>query len=180
MGSLRQLFIKTRMRTSLVALLLSMVAAPALSTIVISTAAIAVPTGTVSAGLGTSLAALGLLKLKGAALLALSRTRRDVSNVIQDQEQILFLSVLKLEEDKCVRRFVCEVATGQLVAPEYMGTVKSLLGESLDSQIDSAKFVFSEAAKSGQRHGSAKKCQEKYTCPRTGADIYRAAINYGA
>merc|ERR1711872_53889 len=180
MGSLRQLFIKTRMRTSLVALLLSMVAAPALSTIVISTAAIAVPTVTVSAGLGTSLAALGLLKLKGAAPLALSRTRRDVSNVIQDQEQILFLSILKLEEKKCVRRFVCEVATGQLRAPEYLAAVKPLLAESLDSQIDSAKFIFSEAAKSGARHTSVEKCQVKYSCPKTGGEIYAAAKNYGA
>merc|ERR1712198_5039 len=184
MGSLRQLFLDqvTRMKTTLGLIVLCLAAAPALSTIAISTATLTVPAVTVSAGLGTSLAALGLLKLKGAALLALAarRTRRDVDNEIRDQEHVLFLSVLKLEEDKCVRRFVCEVATGGLTAPEYVNVIQPLISEPLDSQIDSAKFVYSEAAKSGDRHRNTKKCQEKYSCPRTGAQIYRAAVNYGA
>jgi len=175
------------MRSLLLAGLFCGLCGPALSTFVVSsvpTLAIApiALTATSGSAAATTLAAVGLLKLKGAAILALaSRNRREAeSNAIAEKEDILFLSVLKLEEDKCVRRFLCEVATGKLVAPEYMTTVKPLISSSLDAQLDSAKFVFSEAAKSGARHTSIEKCQAKYSCPSTGAQIYSAAKNYGA
>ena len=50
-----------------------------------------------------------------------------------------------------MRRFLCEVATGQLDAPEYLDTVNPLLEDSLDSQVDTAKFIYSEAVKTGAR-----------------------------
>ena len=46
-----------------------------------ATVVLAVPTITVSTSLGTTLAALGLLKIKAAALLALSRSKRSADKV---------------------------------------------------------------------------------------------------
>lgn len=174
------------MRSLLLAGLVCSMGSPALSLISAITlgstaVSLAVPTLTLTstASLGTSLAALGLLKLKGAALLALSRQRRS-AEAVDDLEDNLFLSVLKLEEAKCVRRFLCEVATGQLTAPEYLGTVEPLLAQPLDQQVDSVKFIYSEAVKSGARHQNIEKCQAKFSCPKTGAEIYTAMAAYGA
>ena len=169
---------------------LFLVAVPAvtgLGTIALGTTALslAIPTISVTsttASLGTTLAALGLAKIGTAAVLALSRQRRqagDVENNLVKQE-ILFQAVAKLEEGKCVRRFLCEVSTGHLSAPDYLATVKPLLAESLENILDSAKFPYSEAVKSGARHNSIEKCQFKYSCPKTGAEIYQALALYGA
>ena len=46
-----------------------------------ATVVLAVPTITVSTSLGTTLAALGLLKIKAAALLAISRSKRSADKV---------------------------------------------------------------------------------------------------
>merc|ERR1719189_2977912 len=85
-------------------------------TAVSATVVLAIPTITVS----TTLAALGLIKLKAAALLALSRSKRST-----DKEEV-YQEVSKLEDQQCVRRFLCDVASGELSAPDYLSTVKSL------------------------------------------------------
>ena len=54
-----------------------------------ATVVLAVPTITVSTSLGTTLAALGLIKLKTAALLALSRNRRSADNKVKPTFYIL-------------------------------------------------------------------------------------------
>ena len=55
-----------------------------------ATVVLAVPTITVSTSLGTTLAALGLIKLKTAALLALSRNRRSADNKVEPTFYILY------------------------------------------------------------------------------------------
>merc|ERR1712113_264708 len=75
-----------------------------------ATVVLAVPTITVSTSLGTTLAALGLLKIKAAALLALSRSKRSA-----DKDGV-FQEVSQLEDQQCVRRFLCEVASGELLS----------------------------------------------------------------
>merc|ERR1712128_116530 len=167
--------------------LVAVPAATGLGTLVLGTTALslAIPTisvTTATASLGTTLAALGLAKIGPASVLALSRNRRqtgEVENNLINQE-ILFQAVSKLEEGKCVRRFLCEVSTGHLNAPDYLATVKPLMSETLEAIIDSAKFPYSAAAKSGARHNSIEKCQFKYSCPKTGAEIYQALALYGA
>merc|ERR1739838_629984 len=161
--------------------------ATGLGTIALGTTALtlAIPTISVTsatASLGTTLAALGLAKIGTAAVLALTRQRRQTEAVENNliKQEILFQAVSKLEEAKCVRRFLCEVATGHLNAPEYLSTVKPLLSESLETIIDSSKFPYSEAVKSGARHNSVEKCQFKYSCPKSGAEIYKALALYGA
>ena len=167
--------------------LVAIPAATGLGTIVLGTTALslAIPTISVtaaSASLGTTLAALGLAKIATAAVLALTRQRRQTGEVESKliKQEILFQAVSKLEEGKCVRRFLCEVSTGHLNAPDYLATVKPLLSESLEAILDSAKFPYSEAVKSGARHNSVEKCQFKYSCPKSGAEIYEALALYGA
>merc|ERR1711970_1440730 len=167
--------------------LVSVPAVTGLGTIALGTTALslAIPTISVTsttASLGTTLAALGLAKIGAAAALAITRQRRQVEDGTNSlvKQEILFQAVSKLEEAKCVRRFLCEVATGQLNAPDYLATVKPLLSESLEAIVDSSKFPYSEAVKSGARHSSIEKCQFKYSCPKTGAQIYEALALYGA
>merc|ERR1712119_233217 len=106
-----------------------------------ATVVLAIPTITVSTSLGTTLAALGLIKLKAAALLAITRSKRST-----DKEEI-YQDVSKLEDQQCVRRFLCDVASGELSAPDYLSTVESLKAENLNLLIGSAELPYSEAVK---------------------------------
>jgi len=139
-----------------------------------ATVVLAVPTITVSTSLGTTLAALGLIKLKTAALLAISRSKRST-----DKEEI-YKDVSNLEDLQCVRRFLCDVATGELSAPDYLSTVKSLQAENLNLLIGSAELPYSEAVKYGAKVKSMKQCEAKYVCGQTGQQILLAAGLQGA
>merc|ERR1711913_68955 len=143
-------------------------------TAVSATVAIVVPTITVSTSLGTTLAALGLIKLKTAALLALSRNKRSTN------EKKTFEDVSKLEDQQCVRRFLCAVASGELSAPEYLNTVESLKAENLNLLIGSAELPYSEAVKYGSKVKSLKQCEAKYLCQQTSQQILLAAGLQGA
>ena len=61
-----------------------------------ATVVLAVPTITVSTSLGTTLAALGLLKIKAAALLALSRSKRSADKV---RALVLPVSHMRIEPE---------------------------------------------------------------------------------
>merc|ERR1711974_412401 len=134
-----------------------------------ATVVLAVPTITVSTSLGTTLAALGLLKIKAATLLALSRSKRSA-----DKDGV-FKEVSQLEDQQCVRRFLCEVASGELSAPEYLSTVKSLQTENLNALVGTAELPYSEAVKHGAKVKSIKQCQTKYSCSKTGLEMLLAA-----
>lgn len=140
------------------------------------TVALAVPTitgitlstVTIPATTTTALAALGLLKLKTAAILAASRSKRSADEVPQVP---LFETISQLEYEKCARRFLCEVASGQLEAPEYLQSVEVLKSESLEALIGSPELPYSASAKYGAKAKSIAKCQNKFTCPKTGQEI---------
>merc|ERR1712088_214388 len=121
-----------------------------------------------------ALTALGLIKLKTAALLAISRSKRST-----DKEEI-YKDVSNLEDLQCVRRFLCDVATGELSAPDYLSTVKSLQAENLNLLIGSAELPYSEAVKYGAKVKSMKQCEAKYVCGQTGQQILLAAGLQGA
>jgi len=53
-----------------------------------------------------------------------------------DAHNILFISILKLEEDKCVRRFVSEVDSGHLNAPKYNSVISALLEGQPQLEVD--------------------------------------------
>merc|ERR1712066_43513 len=122
----------------------------------------------------SDLAALGLIKLKTAALLALSRNKRSAT------KESVYQNVSQLVDQQCVRRFLCEVASGELSAPEYLSTVQSLKAENLNALVGSAELPFSEAVKFGAKVKTIKNCQAKYVCPQTGMEILLAAGLQGA
>merc|ERR1711997_1263894 len=140
-----------------------------------ATVVIVVPTITVSTSLGTTLAALGLIKLKTAALLALSRNRRSTN-----EKEKTFEDVSKLEDQQCVRRFLCAVASGELTAPEYLNTVETLKAENLNLLIGTAELPYAEAVKYGAKVKSLKQCESKYVCAQTGQQILLASGLQGA
>merc|ERR1719219_1493194 len=143
-------------------------------TAVSATVILAVPTITVSTSLGSTLAPLGLIKLKAAALLAISRSKRST------EKEEIYQDVSKLEDQQCVRRFLCDVASGELSAPDYLSTVESLKAENLNLLIGSAELPYSEAVKYGSKVKSLKKCEAKYLCAQTGQQILLAAGLQGA
>ena len=86
----------------------------------------------------------------------------------------------KLEDQQCVRRFLCAVASGELSAPDYLSTVESLKAENLNLLIGSAELPYSEAVKYGSKVKSLKQCEAKYLCRQTGQQILLAAGLQGA
>merc|ERR1739848_858312 len=134
--------ISIRMRAFLSAAVLCLLSSPALSTIAISTAALSIPAISL-AGVSVSssvvagtLGAISLLgAVKGGALLAQAKKRGRRAAQSIDADNVLFISILKLEEEKCVRRFVCEVATGHLNAPEYNSVISALLEANLELRL---------------------------------------------
>merc|ERR1711990_679254 len=137
-------------------------------TAVSATVVLAIPTITVSTSLGSTLAALGLIKLKAAAVLALTRSKRSAN------KDGVFQEVSQLEDHQCVRRFLCEVASGELEAPEYLKSVKALQAENLNALVGSAELPYSEAVKYGAKVKSVKECQAKYECGQTGLELLLA------
>merc|ERR1712045_933425 len=133
-----------------------------------------VPTVTVTTSLGTTLAALGVIKLKAAAILALTRSKRSAN------KDGVFQEVSQLEDQQCVRRFLCEIASGELSAPDYLQAVKHLQTENLNALVGSAELPYSEAVKYGAQVKSGKQCQAKYQCPQTGLEILLATGLRGA
>ena len=83
----------------------------------------------------------------------------------------LFETISQLEEAKCVRRFLCEVASGELQAPAYLQQVESMKSENLEALLGSPELPYTEAVKYGARAKSMAKCQDKYVCPKTGTEI---------
>ena len=92
----------------------------------------------------------------------------------------VFQEVSQLEDQQCVRRFLCEVASGELSAPEYLSTVKSLQTENLNALVGTAELPYSEAVKYGAKVKSIKQCQTKYSCSKTGLEMLLAAGLQGA
>jgi len=79
-----------------------------------------------------------------------------------------------------VRRFLCEVATGQLSAPEYLQQVESMKSENLETLLGSPELPYTESVKYGSLVKSVAKCQSKYFCPKTGKEILLASALRGA
>ena len=84
------------------------------------------------------------------------------------------------DNQKCVRRFICEVATGILPANDYATIIKDLLTANLDVIVDSTKEPYSRAAKRGATHKTIEKCQADYVCDSTGQEIYNNLNLIGA
>merc|ERR1711988_892121 len=120
---------------------------------VTATLIVAVPTITVTTNLATTLAALGVIKLKAAAILALTRSKRSAN------KDGVFQEVSQLEDQQAV---------------------KALQTENLNALVGTAELPYSEAVKYGAQVKSGKQCQAKYQCPQTGLEILLATGLRGA
>ena len=63
------------------------------------------------------------------------------------------------------------MASGQLEAPDYLQAVEVIQSESLEALIGNPELPYAESAKYGAKAKSIAKCQNKFTCPKTGQEI---------
>ena len=127
---------------------------------------------------GTALAISGgLVVLKVLALGALAagaaaaRSRREAEGEpIHDTSDSAFALLAAQEPAQCYRRLICDLATGVLPASENDVIVQQFEDE---EPIESFKFEFATAAKLGKSLKSVEKCELRYSCPLTGAQIQK-------
>jgi len=109
-----------------------------------------------------------------------SKEDRDASGNLNNN--LAWKSLRDVEEDGCVRRFLCELAAGQITLTSakdnnYKILVKQLI-QFVDNRMneenaeDKNVLLYAEAAKSGSIHLDAEKCRLKYPCPATGSQMY--------
>merc|ERR1712223_612798 len=112
----------------------------------------------------------GLVVLKVLALGALavaSRAKREAEN---DTSDAAFALLAAQEPAQCYRRLICDLATGVFPASENDVIVSQFED---DEPIESFKFEFATAAKIGKSLKSIEKCELRYSCPLTGAQIQK-------
>ena len=165
---------KTSLSLALVATALESASAlffiPATTTAVAgTTTSTALTFGAGSAGAATVLG--GALLLKGLAIGALaiaaaSRNRRAALEI--DSGDSAFLALAQSEPAQCYRRFICDLATGEMPKSDN-DIITSLFNK--DTSIESPKFDFATAAKVGKATQKVAACELRYSCPLTGAQI---------
>ena len=101
-------------------------------------------------------------------------------NLVSLCQDSLYHYVAQLENQQCIRRFLCEVASGELSAPDFLSTVESLKSESINAVVAAAELPYSQAVKYGAKVKAIKQCQNKYACPQTGQQILIASGLQGA
>ena len=134
-----------------------------------TTTSTALTFGAGSAGAATVLG--GALLLKGLAIGALaiaaaSRNRRAALEI--DSGDSAFLALAQSEPAQCYRRFICDLATGEMPKSDN-DIITSLFNK--DTSIESPKFDFATAAKVGKATQKVAACELRYSCPLTGAQI---------
>ena len=121
--------------------------------------------GTTAAVLGGALLIKGLA-LGAVALAAASRNRRAALEI--DSGDAAFLTLAQAEPAQCYRRFICDLATGEM--PKSDNDIITKLFDK-DTPIESPKFEFATAAKLGKTVQKVQACELRYSCPLTGAQI---------
>ncbi|XP_040569320.1 uncharacterized protein [Lepeophtheirus salmonis] len=106
-----------------------------------------------------------------------NRRHRFGRSVVDDSEEI-WGSVSKWDEQQCVPKLFCEIGTGALNENIYSDIVNGLLTLDPQDLTESAILPYINAAREGNRHRSLRKCQLKYKCNSTGADLLSAVPKY--
>ena len=117
--------------------------------------------------LGGGLVVLKVLAL--GALAAASRAKRE-ADPANDTSDAAFALLAAQEPAQCYRRLICDLATGQIPASENDVIVQQFED---DEPIESFKFEFATAAKIGKSLKSVEKCELRYSCPLSGAQIQK-------
>ncbi|CAB4065233.1 unnamed protein product [Lepeophtheirus salmonis] len=126
-----------------------------------------------------------------------NRRHRFGRSVVDDSEEI-WGSVSKWDEQQCVPKLFCEIGTGALNENIYSDIVNGLLTLDPQDLTESVRYTLKKrcmffyiayssfrqfypyinAAREGNRHRSLRKCQLKYKCNSTGADLLSAVPKY--
>ena len=128
-----------------------------------------------TAGAASVLAGVGLVKLAAVAGLAIassaSKSRRDVSaQTLNRETDILFNVVAFNEPDMCIRRLMCDLATGEMEDSENK-IMLSLFKDGEEVSKKSAKFAFAQAVKLGRDAKKIEQCEMVFRCPINGAAL---------
>ena len=149
------------------------------STAALGTGAVVLP----GASIGTGLAVAGgilLLKavaLGGAALAAGSfrgsrrRGRRAAEG--ENQLELEFAAIARIEPDQCFRRLICDLATGKMPESDN-DVILNLFENGKNVDISSPVFEFSLAAEVGKHVQDVEKCELRYSCPFGGDELIKA------
>merc|ERR1712166_1106283 len=164
MGVVSKLTLTNMYKTLILALAL---AAPALATLpLILTTATAAGVTTATTTLLAAPAVTGLLGaavlVKGIGLGLLLREagkkKRDVSGGPKSLGlESSFAIISQLEPAQCIRRLICDVASGVLPASE--------------SDVASHSFDYLVAVENGKNFGSVEKCELRYSCPLSAGQL---------
>merc|ERR1711934_87577 len=107
--------------------------------------------------------------LKAAALLAISQADRK-KRAAGDETDFAFAAISAAEPAGCVRRLICDLATGAMPASEN-DVILNLFGE--QTPATSPKFDFQVAASLGKQLKSVQACEVRYSCPLSGQQIHK-------
>merc|ERR1712129_250406 len=180
MGVVRKLTLTNMYKTLILALAL---AAPALATLpLILTTATAAGVTTATTTLLAAPAVTGLLGaavlVKGIGLGLLLREagkkKRDVSGGPKSLGlESSFAIISQLEPAQCIRRLICDVASGSLPADESDEVILApFAGTSLaDADVASHSFDYLVAVENGKNFGSVEKCELRYSCPLSAGQL---------
>merc|ERR1712238_594684 len=171
MGVVSKLTLTNMYKTLILALAL---AAPALATLpLILTTATAAGVTTATT---TLLAAAVLVKGIGLGLLLreAGKKKRDVSGGPKSLGlESSFAIISQLEPAQCIRRLICDVASGSLPADESDEVILApFAGTSLaDADVASHSFDYLVAVENGKNFGSVEKCELRYSCPLSAGQL---------
>merc|ERR1712008_445546 len=180
MGVVSKLTLTNMYKTLILALAL---AAPALATLpLILTTATAAGVTTATTTLLAAPAVTGLLGaavlVKGIGLGLLLREagkkKRDVSGGPKSLGlESSFAIISQLEPAQCIRRLICDVASGVLPADESDEVILApFVGTSLaDADVASHSFDYLVAVENGKNFGSVEKCELRYSCPLSAGQL---------
>merc|ERR1739844_329334 len=113
---------------------------------------------------------MGLKVLALGALAVAARSKRDAEADANDTSDSAFALLAQQEPAQCYRRLICDLATGAFPASENDVIVEQF---SDDEPIESFKFEFASAAKVGKALKAVEKCELRYSCPLSGAQIQK-------
>ena len=106
--------------------------------------------------------------LKAAALLAINQGL--VKRSAGDETDFAFAAISAAEPAGCVRRLICDLATGAMPQSEN-DVILNLFGD--QTPATSPKFDFQVAASLGKQLKSVEACEVRYSCPLSGQQIQK-------
>lgn len=129
----------------------------------------------------SSSAALGLFSVVGIAKavgigLLLADAARSKRSVEAGPKQLSiessFTIISQLEPAQCMRRLICDVATGKLPASDSDEVILApFKGSVAEADAASQQFDYLVAAENGRNFGSVEKCELRYSCPLNAAQL---------